>query len=95
MDDGGLNNCTKVSLIVLGLAIIYFLYQSYLANTQESYANFTSFDSFLPNRNGFGNYYRVGFNRSENLGWKPHETWDYLRPEFSECPECFHYDKIY
>jgi hypothetical protein len=89
-----LNSCSKVALGVLVITLIILYYQTYIM-PKEAYTNFTSFDSNLPNRNGFGNYYRVGFNRSENLGWMPHENWDYLRPEFSECPDCFHYDKIY
>ena len=85
-------SCTKIAGLVLVFTIIYFFYQS---SVIEKYANFTSFDQYLPNRNGFKNYYRVGYEQSENMGWKPSETWDHLRPEYNECPECFHKDRIY
>lgn len=92
MDSATNQNCTQIAIIVLVLGTLFLLYQSYF---YESYADFTSFDSHLPNRNAFGNYYRIGSEQSRSLGWKPHENWDHLRPEFSECPDCFHKDRIY
>ena len=84
--------CGQITLIVLALTFVYYAYMAYFT---EGYTNFTSFHHTLPNRNAFTNYYRVGFERSRDLGWKPHESWDHLRPEYNECPECFHKDQIY
>lgn len=85
-------SCTQVATIVLAITIVYYFYQSY---TIEKYANFTSFDHYLPNRNAFKNYYRVGYEQSQDIGWKPSETWDHLRPENNECPDCFDKERIY
>lgn len=65
--------------------------------TVESFDTFKSISAeyYLPNSNAFGNYYRNSFRLSKQLGWKPTETWDHLRPEFNENPSCYHVDKIY
>lgn len=44
---------------------------------------------YQPNSNAFRNYYRVGYDNSKVLGWKPNQSWDELRPEKNECPDCF------
>ena len=85
--------CGQISVIVIGLALLYFLFKSFF--TSESYANFTSFHHNLPNKNSFRNAYRIGYHESQKLGWKPTDTWDHLRPEYNEAPDCFWKDPIY
>lgn len=51
--------------------------------------------NYIPNQNAFRNYYRIGYESSQTMGWKPSETWDHLRPEYSEQPNCYHKDRIY
>lgn len=54
-----------------------------------------SYHQYQRNCNKFKNYYRIGYENSKKMSWKPTETWDHLRPEFSEAPECFRVDPIY
>jgi len=81
-----------LAIIILILIILYLLFQNYHYESFETY--FTSPD-YLPNSNAFGNYYRIGYQKSKDLGWKPSNNWDNLRPEFNICPNQYRIDPIY
>lgn len=87
------NSCTYIAAAILFFAILYFIYQNYYFESFQTY--FTSPDPFLPNSNAFGNYYRTGYEQSKDLGWKPSDNWDHLRPEFSICPDKFRTNPVY
>lgn len=80
---------TFIKILVVVLIIV--LVVCFLSNN-EYFSLFPSpliYDTFIDNRNSFRNYYRIGYDQSANLGWKPDTTWDYLQPESNEAPECF------
>lgn len=79
-----------ISMIILILASCFMKSKS-----KEKFDSFGTYDQYLFNRNSFGNYYRIGYEQSRNLGWKPSETWDHLRPENNECPQCYHKNPIF
>ena len=81
-----------LAVIILVLVILYLLYKNYHYESFETY--FTSPD-YLSNSNAFGNYYRICYQQSQALGWKPSDNWDHLRPEFNVCPKQFSTNPIY
>lgn len=84
--------------LIFGLIVVALIWCFHQNNkTVESFDTFKaiSAEHYLPNSNAFKNYYRVGYEQSKAIGWKPSENWDHLRPEYSECPDCFRVDKIY
>lgn len=85
------SSCAFFALGILILGLLW-LYKKMNERT-ESYANFNlvSCENYLPNTNAFGNYYRIGSRLSEDLGWKPSDTWDHMRPEYNdnECSGCW------
>lgn len=87
------NSCFYLSIFTLFLIIILLLNQYNYIEFFQTY--FTSPDPFLPNSNAFGNYYRIGYEQSKNLGWKPSDDWNQLRPEFNVCPDSFKSYPIY
>ena len=91
--------CFYASIVILILSVL-ILFQKGVFGTfgfwkKEKYYNFGTYDQYLPNKNNFRNYYRIGYENSKSLGWKPTETWDHLRPEFSECPNCYPQNPIF
>lgn len=82
------SNPIKILVIVLIVLLVIF----YFSRKDENFSLFPSpliYDTYIDNRNSFRNYYRIGYEKSENLGWKPDTTWDYLQPESNEAPQCF------
>jgi hypothetical protein len=90
-------NCVinqKAVLIILLVFVILFVF---VVPRYEEFLNFgptqvktpLTYDYGIPNANQFRNYYRSDFHQGKNLGWKPTDEWEYLRPEANECTDCF------
>lgn len=81
-----------LNFIKILIVVLIILFAIYLFSSNEYFSLFPSpliYDTYIDNRNSFRNYYRIGYEKSANLGWKPDTTWDYLQPESNEAPECF------
>lgn len=46
------------------------------------------YDYYIPNQNQFRNQYRIGFEQSKALGWKPTNEWTHLIPQNNEVAGC-------
>lgn len=80
--------------VILWLLVIYIIWLTVISPGMEYFGNYASqspliYDHYVSNQNAFRNYYRVGFENSENIGWKPINDFEHLRPENNEHPECF------
>jgi hypothetical protein len=85
------DNIHKELKPIIIIALIVFLFWWFSTYTESFYNNPNIYLETVPNNNAFGNYYRAGYEDNKDLGWKPSLTWEYLRPEANECPECFTY----
>lgn len=86
-----MDGCGQVAVITLVVFFIAYL----VLDLAEGFASLRTYDHHLNNRNQFKNYYRIGYDKGKNLGWKPSDRWDHLRPEFSEAPDCYRADPIF
>lgn len=77
----------NTGIILLAIALVALVY----TQPWENFHHFrrVSHDANLPNKNAFNNYYRVGYHESRDIGWKPSDTWDHLRPESNIIPQCY------
>jgi hypothetical protein len=73
-----MNYVLLIILVVVLYLLIKYYYQYEFFTTEYGY------DKYAPNKNAFGNYYRVGYENGENIGWKPTQTWDDLTPQNNE-----------
>lgn len=87
----------RLYLVFAAIIIVLILYFHKTNQSLESFDTFKaiSAEHYLPNQNAFSNYYRVGYELGQHMGWKPSETWDHLRPEYNECPSQYRKDPIF
>jgi len=76
--------------IIIGIiAFVYLILTERRLEYFGSWKTPLTYDYYTPNQNAFRNFYRVGYELSEKIGWKPTDTWNHLQPQNNDCPQCF------